>query len=584
MAEAGIKISNLTNVTPKQNGSDYTVLVQDGITRRTYISALADLFNGGATTDIDGLRRYVYNDLSPRTNTISVDLKTLSVNVKLSCENLGEEIHTLGDTVDETSRTIEEVKTEFESLSHKLDDLSDLIDDPDMLSSLTSMIKLLSGEDGQASLLNLTNGIIAISNDLEITKNTLEYNVIPVVNEASASIDNIFDDNFNTEKFSNENNSLLATELNNNYDFSYDKNSFANISVNSSKFLEAILSGKDTTTEEEKTFTLTAAIPSIEDLEENYYTGIMAIENVGTLSNVSMISSLQRVNEANVCRQICADYTLEVSDDPEPTIRQNIIAEEFISFPGDETFSLNMIPIRGGMFKKDDDSYKFVLRTRLSGNSEVNLYYANNAKIVEEQDCKVDIFVDNEKIARKNALTSETTDDTNLELITKQKIKGGKTISFEIDFGDANPYTVNSNNHNVVAGIYAKRLPSDSKPLQIHNLTAWTEFTIDGNQEVINPTKIKCNLVGGVTGDTYNLSVLYKYSDDEQQVATIKYDSPTQSSIDIDNTIFNNVKEIYLASEKLSAGCEVTLYMQKSDDPSNVTSASFQITGYTEIN
>lgn len=584
MAEAGIKISNLTNVTPKQNGSDYTVLVQDGITRRTYISALADLFNGGATTDIDSLRNYVYNDLSPRTSTISVDLKTLSANVKLSCGNLGEEIHTLGDTVDETSRTIEEVKTEFESLSHKLDDLSDLIDDPDMLSSLTSMIKLLSGEDGKVALSNINNEISAISVDLGIAKNALEHNIVPIVNEISTSINNIFDNDFNTGPFSNENNSLLATELNNNYDFSYDKNSFANISVNSSKFLEAILSGIVINTEgETRTLTVTTDIPTIEDLQEKYYNGSFTFDGV-EMTNVSMISSLQRVNEANVCRQICADYTLEVSDDPEPTIRQNIIAEEFISFPGDETFSLNMIPIRGGMFKKDDDSYKFVLRTRLSGNSEVNLYYANNAKIVEEQDCKVNIFVDNEKIARKNALTSETTDDTNLELITKQKIKGGKTISFEIDFGDANPYTVNSNNRNVVAGIYAKRLPSDSKPLQIHNLTAWTEFTIDGNQEVINPTKIKCNLVGGVTGDTYNLSVLYKYGDDEQQVATIKYDSPTQSSIDIDNTIFNNVKEIYLASEKLSAGCEVTLYMQKSDDPSNVTSASFQITGYTEIN
>lgn len=583
MAEAGIKISNLTNVTPKQNGSDYTVLVQDGITRRTYISALADLFNGGATTDIDSLRNYVYNELSTKTQ-INAALDSLRQDTGFEFDDLRISCQALNAKSSEVDGTIEEIRNDFETLSHKLDDLSDLIDDPDMLSSLTSMIKLLSGEDGQASLLNLTNGIIAISNDLEITKNTLEYNVTPVVNEASASINDIFDDNFNTDPFSNENNSLLATELNNNYDFSYDKNSFANISINSSKFLEAILSGIVINTEgETRTLTVTTDIPTIEDLQENYYNGSFTFDGV-EMTNVSMISSLQRVNEANVCRQICADYTLEVSDDPEPTIRQNIIAEEFISFPGDETFSLNMIPIRGGMFKKDDDSYKFVLRTRLSGNSEVNLYYANNAKIVEEQDCKVDIFVDNEKIARKNALTSETTDDTNLELITKQKIKGGKTISFEIDFGDANPYTVNSNNRNVVAGIYAKRLPSDSKPLQIHNLTAWTEFTIDGNQEVINPTKIKCNLVGGVTGDTYNLSVLYKYGDDEQQVATIKYDSPTQSSIDIDNTIFNNVKEIYLASEKLSAGCEVTLYMQKSDDPSNVTSASFQITGYTEIN
>lgn len=583
MAEAGIKISNLTNVTPKQNGSDYTVLVQDGITRRTYISALADLFNGGATTDIDSLRNYVYNDLSPRTSTISVDLKTLSANVKLSCGNLGEEIHTLGDTVDETSRTIEEVKTEFESLSHKLDDLSDLIDDPNMLSSLTSLIQLLSGEDGKASLSNIADNILAISNDLEITKNQIKYNIIPIINEISTNIENNLNDTFNADPFSNENNSLLAIDYNNIYDFSYDKNSFANISVNSSKFIEAILSGKDTTTEEEKTFTLTAAIPSIEDLEEKYYTGIVAVENVGTLSNVSMLSSLKRINDANGCSEICSTYELEVSDNPTPLIIENVIAQRSISFPGDETFSLNMIPIRSGMFKNDIESYKIILTTRLSGNSEVSIYYANNAKIVEEENCKVDILIDNKKIARKNSITSETTDDTNLELITTQKIKGNKTISFEIDYEDTNPYTVDPNNYNVVAAIYAKRLISDSIPLQINNLTAWTEFTIDGNQEVIMPTKIKYNLAGGVTGDTYKLSVLYQYPNEEIHSAIIASDSPTTSPTVLDNTIFNNTQEIYLATEKLSAGCEVTLYMQKSDNPSNVASASFQIMGYTKI-
>ena len=559
MAEAGIKISQLKEVNAELD--DFTVLVQDGITRKTQISSIANLATGGTTAGVNEIRHDL-RTLSVYTHSLytneTIDGKISAVNGTIS--NVQSNIAAMGNRL--TSQ-MDNLNRDVDSLAQSLNELSDLTDDPELLSSLTSIIALLSGEDGQASLSNIADNVLMISSDLEQTKKELTH----AVKQLEIAADGLLKDETDSSKFSYENNSLVAVSYNESYDFSYDKNRFANIGGANDRFIEAMLSGIEAESTGEETYVaLNDNIPSIDDLEANYYETMTF--GGQTLSNVSMVSSIQEEINDEQISSISSWYVLETDNPPEIVVSTSSVAS--IPFPGHDTFSLNMIPIRSGMFANNEDG-TLTLRMRLSGNSDIAIYYANGSEIVDGHDCKAHVITNGEEIAKRRSEHDTLANDADLDLITEKRIKGGSYIELAIDGDNIENGDPSDNGHNLIAAIYAKRLPSDMKDLEVELVSAWNDKDSNGH---VTGIEIAYRLHGGVTGDQYALSAAYTTIND----SSLRWAQWTNGVVPIpivDTTLLNiepviadNVLLSGIIPTEVNDGCELYLAAFKLDNTS----------------
>lgn len=561
MAEAGIKISQLKEVNAELD--DFTVLVQDGITRKTQISSIANLATGGTTAGVNEIRHDL-RTLSVYTHSLytneTIDGKISAVNGTISNvqSNIAAMENRLTSQMDNLNRKVD-------GLAQSLDELSDLTDDPELLSSLTSVIALLSGEDGQASLSNIADDVLKISSDLDQTKKELT----PAVKQLEIAADGLLKDEIDSSKFSYENNSLVAVSYNESYDFSYDKNRFANIAGANDRIIEAMLSGivaESAGTQLCIVLSENDSIPSIDDLEANYYETMTF--GGRTLSNVSMVSSIQEEINDEQISSISSWYVLETDNPPEIVVSTSSVAS--IPFPGHDTFSLNMIPIRSGMFANNEDG-TLTLRMRLSGNSDVAIYYANGSEIVDGHDCKAHILTNGEEIAKRRSESDVLANDTDLDLITEKRIKGGSYIELAIDGENLDDGDPSDNGHNLIAAIYAKRLPSDMKDLEVELVSALNDKDSTGH---VTGIEIAYRLHGGVTGDQYALSVAYTTINDSSlrwaQWTNGVVPNPVVDTtlLNIEPVIADNVLLSEIIPTEVNDGCELYLAAFKLDNTS----------------
>ena len=436
MAEAGIKISELTLVNPKQDGSDYTVLVQNGVTRRTYISSINDLASDGAIVNLDKIKTNL-EALSSYTHSLSTN-----ENIKDAFTRTYEAIETVQLAFNEANNGLSDEiylnSLNIERISSSLDSLNVLISDPEMLSSLTSMISLLSGDDGQTSLSNIANSIIAISSDLEEAKNKLNDSlatIVPALNATTETVDSMLKDSFYSKPLNGENNSAVLLESNESYDFSYDKRRFANNDGAMIEYLSAELSGvvnnsSPTTTSR----VVTTDIPTIDDLTSNYFDPNANV--YAGLSNVSIISAEGISCIGSDFYLISTFYNTTVDYDAEfiDIVESSTEVGEAEEFPGESTFSIDMVPIRAGMLDFSDGQ-NGVLKLEISGNSDVGLYYANEAEIIEGYRCKVKIEIetdDESETIAKRLGSGKQASDFDLGVVFYRQVKGGSIVSFSI--------------------------------------------------------------------------------------------------------------------------------------------------------
>ena len=154
MAEAGIKISHLSNVNDPVV-SDYTVLVHHGITCKSTLSALQSAFNNNAAIDHQKVQELTadVNSLKMKTSTISAVLTAIQ-NDYVSKNDFNDLTRSTENYKTKTDASIDKISGDLSDISSSLDIL---ISNPETLRSLTAVIELLVGEDGKASLSNMAN-------------------------------------------------------------------------------------------------------------------------------------------------------------------------------------------------------------------------------------------------------------------------------------------------------------------------------------------------------------------------------------------------------------------------------------------
>lgn len=574
MAEAGIKISQLANVNAKEN--DYTVVVQDGITRKARISSITNLATSGQTANVNEIRSDLttlstYSHSLYTNQQVDDKIGTANSNIEKVQNNLNTAVNDLTSRIYNTNSTVD-------SIQNSLNSISSLIDDPELLSSLTSMISLLSGEDGQTSLSNIALNIASISNDLIGVKSALETDIRPSLNETSSAVANILNDAFNAGSFSNENNSLLLVNGNDSYDFSYDRYSFANVSTAMSKVLCAEVSGSYESGGNliGKTAILTNGVPSIDDITAQYGSLTIQDPEVGELSNVIMLSSISLQNSVDGRYLLSTIYQWSFTGFA-PILSATTSSTNSISYPGDSTFSLDMVPIRAGMFSIYGPTASLDLK--LSGNSDFKLYYANQAELISGESNSVDVIVNGEKISRRSAVSGYSSTDMQLGLIDSRQLKGGSTITFATSELTGSSLSLNANS--LIAAIYAKRLPSESNPLEVKLLSAWSTVA---NANIEN-TMLQYKVKGGVTGDRYLLSVAYYPQEEGATVSWATWKDNLQGSLTIDNAnLLLEPINIDTLESKISSSYNVVLVLGKENDPSNaISSNAFAIGDYIAV-
>lgn len=253
------------------------------------------------------------------------------------------------------------------------------------------------------------------------------------------------------------------------------------------------------------------------------------------------------------CFNITSDYTPPENDEE---------SEE----TGRDTFSLNMIPIRAGMLNGNGN-----LKLKLSGTTDVEIYYANETSIVSNYLANIRIKVNNISIAARRSGDNVKANDTTLELITKQKFKGGSIIEFLID-----------GNISSITNPEEEPIPYDSsKPLHEHNLIAAIKPILSKREG--QPTRLKIvsakyvenganeisfRIDGGYTGDQYNL---YAYNNSELTGQPLINNAIDYS---INNDCLYNVENSFTNNGFVPPEAMIYLKATKTDDPSNVLSAA----------
>lgn len=601
MADAGIKISQLTFVnTPRDE--DYMVLVQDGYTRRTCISSIGNLFSQGKIGDINNLKERV-TTLEKEKSELStaIDDNKLDTDGKITL--VDGKCATIETDIIKAQLSVNDIQDEIDAVSSQLNDISILINDPDLLSSLTSLISMLSDDDGKTALSNITKYIDEISSNVLLIKNTVNNYIVPELDTASTAVQNIIDDKYNDGTIQ-DSNSLIATDINDSYDLTFDRYVFANAQRNGGHYSRIELSGVLTSDTEQKRKVILNDLPDgvsnvdsfINDLI-THYDEDRTYQSVGTLKYVSIVSAeCLSIENDTMIRNVSSFYSTTVENDV-PTITPLTPTTKDADFEGETTFALNMVPIRTGMFKivNNDEDKRIYMEMNLSGNSDFMLYYVDEAQVVDGYKCKISITANHRLLSKRKATTKTTTNDSDLNLIYQKTLKGGTELEFFIadDLTSVNdPSIVKTvsqaitdgitiSQSRIIAAINAICLPSEKHDLAIENLSAWTLSSINSDhEEEIDNTKLQYSLYGGRTGDSYDIKI-FQYQDRGNEPTEVPMiGSP---KLTIDNTLYSNSEIIELYDTKLK-DCYVNLTLKKESDPNTVISSDFYIEDYISKN
>lgn len=429
MAESGIKISQLNVVTPKNDGSDYTILVQDGITGRSYLSAINNYMTNGS-----------YNTLSESINKNKTDINALSGNIKKINNNIN-------NIIDQTNHTESNLNYINNNLNNNISDLSN---------NINNLTKNLN--DFQS---NIEENLSVLTND---------KNIIASINSLAELI--------------TSGELPLEEIISNINDISSNLNVLSVIANNNSFIIQNILS--------------------------DFYSR----ENDKLYNNISV--------EINGDLSILNDYLSVFYYDENRYLNVEANGSFRVNENASTNFSLSALPIRGGMFNFRDDGSKITdlyFNAYVSGNSDVDIYFAKDAKLLNgiENNIKMTIEINGKRIARRKLKSNTSTDDTDLELIYSGRVKGGSNIIFYLDRNEldnlnnndltvllntnGNLKTLNTLKYNLIGAIRSTMIPSEKNEItgRINSITKTNN----------NGYSINYTYSGGVTGDSYILSIMY---------------------------------------------------------------------------
>ena len=449
---AGISISQLPNVEQVKD-EDYTILVQDNVTSRTYISSLANIFNNGTTVNLAIITNKVNAlcaNASTRYSNSQIDAKCNNAK-QAAINTVNGNIQTLQTSFSELQSAVNGYKNITEQAESTLNSLTSLTNDPSTIDKLKSLIDAATSDDGEVTILNIAETINDINNnvekaisDIEKTNSDLNYAEKFLNSIAKNQCSPIISANSLKNNFEGMFNYVLSS-----YKYCYDKNRFAN-----APGTEYVLTS----------MTATLSV------------GLSVDENGNA-------------------------WELSIDKDDEDRLQYRFSET---SFPGESTFSLdNAVPLRAGMFEMDDG---LDLYTSIDGNSEVAIYAVPNTKFIDGYKTIVEVFVNDSKIARfktENAIGN----DTDLKLLLSQRLPFGTRINFHVKdeitaINDGNTKSLSSNlttlssqicENSLIGAVRSILLPSENE-LAIELLSAWNEN---------NVTKVSYRTIGGKTENEY---------------------------------------------------------------------------------
>lgn len=544
MAEAGIKISQLSNVT-KTNDNDYTVLVHDGITCRAALSAIKNSFDSDSELDAKKLNEVIEQAkiLSNSVNGLCAEYNSLSDNFlsnSLSTQITSMYWFIYGDGDENPG-----VNVKLTDLSNIVQDLSTsvgVLTDDNVVENIDNLLAALSDDSGDYSLSNMAENIVENTNNIDELRNA----VGPIVSQLEVqekqqqailidSVDNYAYTSLNNLSSSESLNPLNAIATNDNYNFYYDENRFANIAMPKISFYVrgyvVVEGGEDILT----TFTILS-----DDFPGNTYisgdntelTGISVISAEGiSASNNSFVSVL---------------------------IENGTTTSSDVVYLGKETFASEYgIPLRYGMFKietnEDTSSITVFLNIETQGLSKAKLYL-NRSSFINGYYSYIDVYINGKLIGGKRSGKNLVEDYGDLEEFYDCQLDRNSVISFRIekiknDSGELQDlYSVigDKTTDNTLFGmIIPMATPSQFLEMELGN------FTVNNNGDSYS---LEGNVFYGIKGSQIEVSAFYldedSYGPSDLDGILNEYQPSSTFTVALNNNVVNEYRFDGVSAQK----------------------------------
>lgn len=514
----GIKISDLI-LTKNPTESSQIVVVEDAanglITKKTTLKAVRELFGGSETT------------INNRINVVSSNVRTLSEKVNGIDNRLNGydgEIRQLKSNKldDSTYRTFtgeyyifkNNTEEKLNSLTIKVDVLSSF--DSDTISSLKEVVDLLSGEDGEMALANITDKIESVCADIELLKTDVQ-NQLNTINDLSDAISELASDGA-VKSYNDYENVSISAVLNPDYDYYFDPIRFKNIQLpfdNISSWTYELTKTDNYST------TITATFPteqneSITSAGINYNTSLISAEGLSIdVDNRKYHVSCNENKVFNVINEIGYD---------------NGIRSDY-----------GMIPLRVGMLKREvDDNAKifYRLRAKVLGNSDVEILL-NNSRIFTGIDSVMLLQNDGKTLCLKKSNSSESDLYDLQEGFSSSKVPGGTIIDFLVSADNITDNTELVDEHIIFGAIRAVPYTSETKKLELNILSTFND-TYGNNDKTV----VQYITKGGATGEEFLVSAVRNGSNTAIDTSRELSDVVSNSNITVIPGWWDNVAEI----------------------------------------
>lgn len=180
-------------------------------------------------------------------------------------------------------------------------------------------------------------------------------------------------------------------------------------------------------------------------------------------------------------------------------------ANELCDMPGLQTFELEGIPLRAGMF----DSGSIRLKTR--GDCNVKIYL-NDAAFSTSEDCILNVSINNDMVSKKKLKRNVSGSDIDLNLIWNGFLESDSTIDFDIDDSASDTAYDNISINNLVGMIIPTLNSYEIDALNSTEIEILSAY--HGNVE--STIIIDVGINGGINNQSFQLSgVFYGNSDPE---------------------------------------------------------------------
>lgn len=516
----GIKISEL-NSTKTPTESSQIVIVEataNGlITKKTTLKDVRELFGGSE------------NMINNRIAIVSGNVKTLSENIgtiNSRLEGYDQDIYQLKknkvnirDYSDFTSEfyTFKNTTQEnTESISAKVNVLSAF--DDNTISSLKEVVELLSGDDGEIALANITDKIGSVCADVELLKTDVQ-NQLNIIGDLSDAVADIVE-NDAVKAYNDYENVSISAVLNSEYDYYFDPIRFKNIELPFtyiSSWMYSLQKSGDTN--------------QIEYSFNSKQTGQNVVINEVTYQIIGLISAEGlSIDVDNKKYHVSCDDNEEFS----------IVSE--LGYDNGIRSDYGMLPLRVGMLNREIDYVTnqpfYRLKTKVLGNSDVEVFL-NNAKILTIDS---DMILQND--GKTVCLKKSTSNEANLydlqEAFSSSKVPGGTTIDFLITSdGDIGRASLVEDEHTIFGAIRAVPHPSETKKLELNVLS-----TFNGTYGDVSKTVVQYITKGGATGEDFLVSAVCNRSSTAIDTSRELSDVVSNSDITVITGWWDNVAEI----------------------------------------